>query len=296
MNNHKAFSIILNILFYLAAIAIGILVYKTLGDDLHLLLRLLIADLAATFFIFCSSVIFNNSSMYDPYWSVKPMVIAFFYLFELGLSNAGLLHWSVFILLQLYGIRLTLNFYRNWRGLKHEDWRYVSFRKQFPKLYWLVSFFGIHLFPTIIVYLACLPLYSIFIAHSNLSAQPLIMTIGLVILTESILIAFVADEQMKSFRSKERNLDTSMNKELWKYSRHPNYFGEILTWWGIYIISLSLSTEMWYLGIGALSVNLMFIFISIPWLDKRCLETKRNFKEYVNSTRMLIPLPKLTKS
>jgi len=288
----KTLSIIISVLSYLPAIFIGYLAFHNIAPGMHFLLKLLIADLCATFFIFLASVFFNNSSMYDPYWSVKPMVFAFVYLFELGAENAGIVQWSAFALLQLYGLRLTSNFYRDWPGLKHEDWRYVEFRNRFPRSYWLVSLFGIHLFPTIMVYLACLPLYSIFIFHASLSANSALLLSGIIVLAGSVVLAFVADEQMRNFRKKPENKGKHMISGLWKHSRHPNYLGEVLTWWGLYLLALSLSFEMWYLGAGALAVNLMFIFISSPWLDKRSLKRRENFQAYMDKTRMLLPFPK----
>ena len=214
------------------------------------------------------------------------------YIAAIGVGDAGAAQWSAFILLQLYGLRLTSNFYRDWPGLNHEDWRYVDFRKKFPGFYWLVSLTGIHIFPTIMVYLACLPLYSKFIVHASLNPHPVILSVGVLVLAGSIVLAFVADEQMRTFRKKHENKGKYMSSSLWKYSRHPNYLGEVLTWWGLFLVALSLSFEMWYLGAGALAVNLMFVFISVPWLDKRSLSRKENFQTYIKRTRMLLPFPK----
>lgn len=292
MKNSKSLSITINIACYLTAIALGYLAFNHIAPGMHFLLKLLIADVCATVFIFLTSVLFNNSSMYDPYWSVKPMVFAFVYLFELGAENAGVVQWAAFVLLQLYGLRLTSNFYRDWPGLKHEDWRYVEFRNRFPRFYWLVSLSGIHLFPTIMVYLACLPLYSIFIAHASLHANSVLLILGIIVLAGSVVLAFIADEQMRSFRKKPENKGKYMSSGLWKLSRHPNYLGEVSTWWGLYLLALSLSFEMWYLGVGALAVNLLFVFISSPWLDKRSLQRRDNFRSYMDKTRMLLPFPK----
>lgn len=146
-------SFLLSTVAYVLATAIAVVTWQWCAglSDLY---RLAMADLAATLFIFITSVAFNNSSMYDPYWSVKPAVIAVgcAVLFGAG-SVAGM---ALLVLMLLYGLRLTVNFYRDWPGLHHEDWRYLDFRARFPKAYWAVSLFGIHLFPTVQVFLACL--------------------------------------------------------------------------------------------------------------------------------------------
>jgi steroid 5-alpha reductase family enzyme len=83
-----------------------------------------------------------------------------------------------------------------------------------------------------------------------------------------------------------------MRQGLWKYCRHPNYFGEILMWWGIFIMMMSSVPYMFYLLAGPLANTLMFVFISIPMAEKRLAGYKTDFDEYVKQTRVLIPLPK----
>lgn len=288
MKNNKSISIVISLMCYLLAIGVAYLSFYHIEMQMHFLLKLLFADIIATVFIFFCSISFNNSSLYDPYWSVKPMVIAAFYLLDLGIENAQLIHWVTFILMQLYGLRLTTNFYRDWPGLIHEDWRYVNFRNQFPRAYWLVSLSGIHLFPTIMVYLSCLPMYAIFKVNAGQNAHPLMMLFGAFVLLASIIIAFVADEQMRVFRNKPKNKGKFMNLGLWKTSRHPNYLGEILSWWGLYFIMLSYGFEYWYLGVGALAINIMFLFVSIPLLDKRSLERREGFDKYMKETNKLL--------
>jgi steroid 5-alpha reductase family enzyme len=290
MRNNKTISILISLAAYILAIGVGYLAFDLIEIEMHFLIKLLIADVLATVFIFFCSLSLNNSSMYDPYWSVKPMVFAFVYMLFIGFENANVLQWLAFVLMQLYGLRLTTNFYRDWPGLVHEDWRYVNFRKQFPKLYWLISLSGIHLFPTIMVYLSCIPLYAIFFSNNEINF--IIMAVGALVLLGSIVLAFVADEQMRTFRMNAENRGKNMNEKLWKNSRHPNYLGEILTWWGLYIMALSLGFEYWYVGVGALAINLMFVFISIPLIDKRSLERRPQFGEYMKTTNMLLPFKK----
>ncbi len=119
-----------------------------------------LADLAATIVIFIFSVITNNSSMYDPYWSVAPVVIALFWLLQPGSDGfANPRHVLIFALLCLWAMRLTTNWALQWRGLGHEDWRYRDIRKQTGFFYWPVSFLGIHLMPTLLVFLGSLALW-----------------------------------------------------------------------------------------------------------------------------------------
>jgi len=210
MQVSKTASVLVQLVAYAIAITVAVAVWQ-LTPQLDDLWRLAVADFAATAFIFLCSVVLNNSSMYDPYWSVKPAVIASGYAMLFGLNELPAI--LLFMLMMLYNLRLTSNFFRDWPGLKHEDWRYKNFREQFPKAYWLVSFAGIHLFPTIMVYLACLPLYFGMKASFEMNW---LGWLGILVTVAAIVIAYVADEQMRSFRKNPLNKGKNMNDGLWK--------------------------------------------------------------------------------
>lgn len=284
---NRTLSILVSILCYTLALWAAI---ETAGyyDLRHPLTVIAVADLVATVIIFLMSVLFNNSSIYDPYWSVKPAIIAGYYVYLAAPDGLSARQVVVTILIALYAIRLTSNFYRDWPGLKHEDWRYRNFRQQFPRAYWIVSFFGIHFFPTLMVYLACLPMYGIYSQAGNPFGALDILASAL--LLGSVVLAFVADEQLRQFRKDPANTGQFIDTGLWKFSRHPNYLGEICTWWGLWLFALAAGQAWWWTGAGALAISLMFIFVSIPMMEKRTLERREGYLEYMRVTPMLIPL------
>jgi steroid 5-alpha reductase family enzyme len=282
----RSSSIVLNIAFYILALLVVMVTFSFTGH-LPVLMRIALADLAGTVVIFLFSLGMNNSSMYDPYWSVKPLVIAAYYFFGKSTSEVTVVDFGALLLISLYALRLTANFYRGWQGLKHEDWRYRNFRKQFPKAYWIVSFFGIHFFPTLMVYLGCLPMFIVF----NQPLQvPFLAITGLVVTAGSIVLAFVADEQLRAFRSTPKNKGKTMNLGLWSKSRHPNYLGEILFWWGLFLIALAFGWQYWWTGVGALAITLMFVFISIPLMENHALSRRSDFKDYIRNVPFLFPV------
>ena len=282
---NRTTSILANLLIYVLAICIVIMSWQYI-PDLHILWKIFIADVIGTVVVFIFSMIFNNSSMYDPYWSVQPFVIAVFFAWPLqDLSAAGMI---VLLMVFLYGLRLTLNFYRGWPGMKHEDWRYRDFRKAFPKLYWPISFLGIHLFPTIMVFLACMSLLQIY--HGPGVGINTWFIIGLLTMILAIGLAYVADDQMKKFRMKPENKGKLMKSGLWKYSRHPNYLGEILSWWGLFFFSLSAGYDQWWMIVGPLMVSIMFLGISIPMLEKREMARRPEYAAYKKEVPMLLPV------
>ena len=148
LKKNRAASFVAVALVYIIATVVGIAVYKML--DLPWWLSLLIADVAATVVTFIFSVIFGNASVYDPYWSVQPIVILLAFFIGKPFNFIRLL---LLIIVSIWGIRLTANWAYTFKNLKHQDWRYTMFKEKTKKLYPLVNLFGIHLFPTIVVYL-----------------------------------------------------------------------------------------------------------------------------------------------
>lgn len=283
----RSTGIYVTIFAYLLALATAILT-GNLFKTFHPLVMIAVADLMATILIFVFSMAMNNSSMYDPYWSVKPVVIAGYYFLAFYPGEVPVRQILVLSLVLLYGIRLTSNFYRDWPGLDHEDWRYRNFRKQFPKLYWPISFLGIHFFPTLMVYLGCLPMFGAMAEGGR--ALNLWDAAAVIVLLGSIVLAFVADEQLRNFRKYLTNKGKFIRSGLWRNSRHPNYLGEVLTWWGLFLFALAAGCEYWWTGLGALVITLMFVFISIPLMEKKNSKSKPGYTEYMKQTSMLVPL------
>lgn len=253
----------------------------------HPLWQLFWADVIATSVIFITSLVFRNSSMYDPYWSVIPPFIALNWILNAPDDANPLRQFIVLALVTLWGMRLTLNWVRGWRGLKHEDWRYEDIAEKTGKFYWLSSFFGIHLFPTILVYLGCLPLYVIL---QNAAPLGMFDVLAILITFSAILIETLADEQLKSF--KRKNGKGLMRTGIWAYSRHPNYFGEITFWVGLFVFVLQTNIqENWWSSIGIISMIILFVFISVPMMDKHHLHKRPEYEHYLKEVSALVPLP-----
>jgi len=281
MKINKFQSLLLVLLAYLIACYAGYIYLQSASDTIWT--NILIADIIATAIIFLFSVITRNSSMYDPYWSVIPPLIIY-YLITLYPEGNSTRQMFVLIGVSAWAIRLTVNWMRGWPGLTHQDWRYTDLAKKSGKLYWLVSFSGIHLFPTLIVYLGLLPAFY----ATKMSGEITIYDyLGLAICLIATLIELVADEQMRSFKKTAKKGEI-MNKGLWRLSRHPNYFGEILLWVGVFVFVIPNSDALWT-AIGWIAMLILFVFISIPMMEKRSIENKPNFKEHMKTTPALIP-------
>lgn len=270
---------------YVVAAGVAALAVRVSGLE-HPLAVLGLGTLVATCVIFAVSVLVDNSSVYDPYWSLQPLAFLAYYLGRAG-SKTGVPQVVVAVLVFLYALRLTSNFYRDWPGLSKEDFRYVAFRRRAGRAYWVVSFFGIHLFPTIAVYLGCLPLYAIFAAERARFGW--LHTVGALVLAGAIILAFVADEQLRAFRKSSCNRGQVMQQGIWRYSRHPNYLGEILTWWGLWLCALGMGLRWWWTICGAAVITLLFVSVSIPMMEQRLLGTRNGYPAYQRVTPVLFP-------
>ena len=285
IRNSRPAGLAVSAISYVAAFFIAALVIR-FTDTGHPLIAIAAADLAATIFIFLISVSVNNSSIYDPYWSVKPLVIAGYYYFSVT-PEISARESVVLALVFLYSLRLTSNFYRDWPGLAKEDFRYVNFRKKFPGGYWGISFLAVHFFPTVMVYLGCLPMFAIFTAET--SPLNILDLAGTVVLLSAVIYAFVADEQLRRFKETPANHGRTIGSGLWSLSRHPNYLGEISTWWGLFLFALAAGGEWWWTGAGALAITLLFVFASIPLMEERMLATRPDYAEYRKRVPSLLP-------
>ncbi|MBP5160140.1 MAG: DUF1295 domain-containing protein [Lachnospiraceae bacterium] len=277
IKNSRAVSFLMIALVYAGAAAFGIAIYNAL--DLSFQLALLIADFAATGFVFVFSLIFSNASVYDPYWSVQPVVILWAAAAAKGFNAAGLL---AMIAVTFWGIRLTANWAYTFKNLNSQDWRYTMLKEKTGRLYPSVNLLGIHLFPTLVVYACTLPALYLFEEGAHVGIDSILC---IMISFGAVLLQGTADYQMHVFRKKGRG--GLIRTGLWKYARHPNYLGEILMWWGIGLYSVLSMGAHFLLLWGALLNTLMFLFISVPLAEGRQSE-KPGFEEYKEQTRMFI--------
>lgn len=269
------------------AVAVAIIAARLAPD--RLILAALLADLAATIVVFGFSLAFDNSSLYDPYWSVAPVPIAVFWYAHAPAGGTRIRQLAVLALLLGWAIRLTVNCLRRWKGLEQEDWRYAE-RRGLGWLYWPVSFLGFHLFPTLIVFLGCLSLAAA-LGSAGRPVGILDAAAAAATLT-AILIEWAADRQLRGFREKrsqESDRGELLETGLWAGSRHPNYFGEVLFWWGLWLFGLAAAPSWWATIAGPLAITGMFLFISVPMMDRHLLARRPEYASLISRRSGLVP-------
>jgi steroid 5-alpha reductase family enzyme len=269
---------------YLIALMIGLKVYNSAGQSVWL--NILLGDLAATIVIWVCSLLLSNASVYDPYWSIQPMVILPLLVLQAGFYIISILLCAVVF---IWGARLTANWALTFRGLHQQDWRYDQIKSNTGSFYPFINLLGIQLMPTLVVFACIAPI--IFVVEQSPEFSWMILP-GILVSLAGLVLETTADRQLKDFHSKDPGKAAIIREGLWKYSRHPNYLGEIMMWWGMYLACLFVYPSAWKLGLGALINTALFLFISIPMAEKRLAEYKEGYLEYQRQTRMLLPLPK----
>lgn len=290
MKSEKAVGVLVNLAVYILAFAIGIIPYYFLvQNNVHPIVSMLVFTLTATLVMYICCVIFKNTSIYDPYWSVAPFVMVIIHMVAYKLYNPNAIIFAVLVF--LYAFRLTRNWYLTYRGLdpKYEDWRYAKFRKSLPRWkFEAVNFVGLIYMPTLVVFAALVPgLYFMELATFN------VFTIfGLIFMILGPTLELIADYQVHSFIKDNNDHTKVCDRGLWNFSRHPNYLGELTFWFGIALTLLIARFELWYFALGYLPMLLLFIFVSIPLMEKHNIERRPTYVEYKKHTSMLLILPR----
>jgi steroid 5-alpha reductase family enzyme len=275
----RATGLVLVAAVYLVAGAVAWAVATGLGGR-HPLTVTLGADVAATLVVFGASMAVGNSSLYDPYWSVAPPVVVLAWTGHLG--GRALL---VDVLVVVWAIRLTANWAAGWRGLGHEDWRYVRIREQNRAPWWLVSLTGIQLMPTLTVFAGLLGVWPAFTDRpwNPLDAVATVVTAG------AIVVETVADLQLRRFTADPANRGRIADRGLWSRSRHPNYLGEIAFWWGLWLFGLAAAPSWWWTVAGPIVMVLLFTLVSVPMMDRRSLARRPAYAEHMRRVPALLP-------
>ena len=271
---------------YVVAVAAAVAAVAALPPGTSLAWQLGAASLAGTVATFACSVALDNSSAFDPYWSVAPMVTV---PWLLALAQApGPRAWLAALLVEAWGARLTYNWVRQWRGMGHEDFRYVDQRRTAGRAYWVVSFLGIHLFPAVLVWLGSLALLPAMLSRAPLGP---VDALGVAVTLGGTLVEATADRQLSDFVRSPHEPGAICTRGLWAWSRHPNYLGEMLFWWGLALLALGAEPGVWrHLG-GALAISALFNLVSIPLMERRMAKRRPLFRAHQRRVSRVLPWP-----
>jgi len=245
---------------------------------------------SAFIIVFYMTVIFllaqslKDNSIVDIGWGVGFIFITIFTLFLEEINFRKILISSLIL---IWGGRLSVYiFFRN-RG-RGEDFRYRNWRNTW-KHFQLRSYFQIFMLQGLIMLIVALPIIRVNAAAPR--SLGFYDAIGLIIFLCGFLFEVIGDWQMSQFKKQPENAGKLMTAGLWQYTRHPNYFGEALLWWGIWLFAIP-EVDGLFTIIAPLTITLLLRFVSgVPMLEKK-YEGKPDWEAYKAETSVFIPFLK----
>jgi steroid 5-alpha reductase family enzyme len=234
---------------------------------------------------FIVSLIKKRNDVADIAWGLGFVLLAWIsYLIS---NDSGVRGLPVVTLVSIWGLRLALHIYKRNEG-KKEDYRYLLWRKEWGKWFYLRSYAQVYLLQGVLLFLIVLPV--LLINKSAGQTLGLLDVVGALVWLIGFFFEFVGDAQLAKFIKNPINKGKLMQQGLWRYTRHPNYFGEVAQWWGIWLIAISVPNG-WLGIIGPITITVLILFVSgIPLLEKK-YKGRADFEEYKKRTSMFIPLP-----
>jgi len=255
--------------------------------------NLLLTTLAATAVLMCGvwliSLKLRDASIVDSFWGPGFVVIAVVaYLVTDGFGPRKLL---ITTLTAIWGLRLALHIFTRNKG-KGEDYRYQAMRKRYGDRFSIVSLFTVFGFQGLLMWIISMPLQ-----FSQTAAQPDRLTLwdyaGLAVWIVGFLFEALGDHQLRQFKADSRNKGKVMDRGLWAYTRHPNYFGDATLWWGYFLIALAVPGNWWTVVSPVIMTFFLMKVSGVALLEKTLVKTRPEYAEYVRRTNAFIPwLPK----
>jgi steroid 5-alpha reductase family enzyme len=233
---------------------------------------------------FMVSLFKKRNDVADIAWGLGFTLIAWTsFLLSGGSGTRGILAG---ILVSIWGLRLAWHIHKRNMG-KAEDYRYLAWRKEWGNWFYIRSYFQVYLLQGLFLFLIVLPV--LLINKSIGSGLGILDFVGVAVWLVGFYFESVGDAQLARFIKNPENKGKIMQSGLWAYTRHPNYFGEVTQWWGLWLVALSVPYGL--VGIiGPITITFLILKVSgIPMLEKK-MEENPEFAEYKKKTSVFIPL------
>ncbi len=241
--------------------------------------ELIIAIMTALWIL---SLVLRNSSIVDIFWGTGFVLInlaAYLY------SQQSTQQVLVTIIVTLWGLRLSIHIFLRNHG-KPEDFRYAQWRKEQGSRWWWISFFKVFLLQGILMLIVASPLFAVQTV-ANVSSFTVVNVVGIAVWAIGFFFEVVSDYQLTRFKSDSQHHGKLLTSGLWRYSRHPNYFGDTMQWWGFYI--LAAASGYWWTIFSPFIMTLLLLRVSGVTLLERPMKTRPGYEEYIRTTNAFIP-------
>ncbi len=236
------------------------------------------------------SLLLKNSSIVDIFWGAGFVITAWV---SYALTPDGFLPRKLLSvgLVTLWGLRLSLYIlWRNWG--KAEDFRYQAWRKESGAIWWWKSFFQVFLLQGLLMWIVSAPLLAVQF-YSRTAGFTLLDLAGLALWLFGFYFETAGDLQLARFKANPQNKGKVLDRGVWRYTRHPNYFGDSAQWWGFYLFALAAGG--WWTVFSPALMTLLLLRVSGVALLEKSLETRPGYKEYVENTSAFLPWPPRSK-
>ncbi len=257
---------------------------------LNMLLSGLLAILIFMTAIWLLSLALKNSGIVDIFWGPGFALAGWVY-FALTPDGFAPRKLLLMALVTIWGLRLGLHIGRRNIG-KAEDYRYAAWRKNNGARWWWFSFFQVFLLQGVLMWIIATPL-----AVAQYASEPAALTIfdilGVIVWVVGFTFEALGDWQLTQFKADPANKGKVMRTGLWKYTRHPNYFGDAALWWGHFLIALSVPGGILTIFAPIIMTFMLMRVSGVALLEKNLAKTKPEYADYIASTNSFFPgLPK----
>jgi steroid 5-alpha reductase family enzyme len=249
------------------------------------LLSTLETTLGLFFVLWLASVVMKDASIVDRFWGVAFLVIA------VAASAAtdgyeGRAH-LVIALVAIWGLRLSLHITVRNLGAP-EDYRYQAMRRYWGATFAVASLVTVFGLQAVLAWVVSLPVQAA-IAATGPKYLTLLDGLGVAVWTAGFLFEAVGDWQLAAFKADPRNRGALMDRGLWRYTRHPNYFGDAVQWWGLWL--LAAATGAWWTAIGPAVMTILLVRVSgVAMLERRLRKSKPEYEDYCRRTSAFLPM------
>lgn len=226
----------------------------------------------------------SNNSIVDIGWGLGFVIVSWYSL--MISNNYSISNLTVNLLVTIWGLRLFTHILR--RNGKKEDFRYAKWREEWGSSVVVRAFFQVYLLQGLFMFVVLSPVLILNASQNNNLTT--ITILGVLIWIIGFYFESVGDYQLAQFKKNSQNKGKVLDTGLWRYSRHPNYFGEATMWWGIGVAVFG-SCGSWLAFVGPITITYMLLFVSgVPMLEKS-FENRPGYKEYKAVTSIFFPLP-----
>jgi steroid 5-alpha reductase family enzyme len=226
------------------------------------------------------SLLLRDVSIVDVAWGVGFVVVAW-----VGVAEGhGSRRWLVAALVSVWGLRLAGYIARRKLRDRREDPRYAAWREKHGARFPLVSLFTVFLLQGVLILVVSLP-----VQGAKDGAPAVVDWLGAVIWATGLFFEAAGDAQLARFKADPANRGRVMDRGLWRFTRHPNYFGDFLVWWGLYAIALSAGA--WWSFPGPLVMTILLTRVSGKDHLEKSMSKRPGYADYVARTSGFVPLP-----